>query len=217
MVTIYYTFFNSPLEHDVFYDFLHFLPVEERFNNARYKHWQDRHRHLFSRLLLMHAADVLGATDSVFPLKKHKNGKPYSDLFYFNISHSGNVAAVAVSETVELGLDIQKIADVPIDSPQFFLTAEESANMALSSFSLKSIADLWSMKESVAKANGKGILLPFSKINIEKECACVENKNWFLKELTLNAAYTCWLATSASVADPAYHYIDVRTFAAARI
>ena len=217
MVTIYYTYFESPLEHDVFYDFLHFLPVEERFNNARYKHWQDRHRHLFSRLLLMHAAEKLGITHSVFPLKKHKNGKPCSDLFYFNISHSGNFAAVAISETVELGLDIQKISDVPTDSPQFFLTAEETASMALSSFSLKSVADLWSMKEAVAKANGKGILLPFSKINIEKNCTSIDNKQWFLKELTLNSAYTCWLATNTYIADPAYHYIDIRTFAAARI
>jgi 4'-phosphopantetheinyl transferase len=217
MVTLYYTYFDSPLEHDVFYDFLHFLPVEERFNNARYKHWQDRHRHLFSRLLLMHAAEMLGITSSVFPLKKHKNGKPYSDLFYFNISHSGNFAAVAVSETVELGLDIQKITDVPIDSPQFFLTAEESARIAHSCFSIKNVADLWSMKEAVAKANGKGILLPFSKINIEKDSASIDNTQWFLKELTLNAAYTCWLATDTSIAYPACHYIDVRTFSAARI
>ncbi|MGN6646770.1 MAG: 4'-phosphopantetheinyl transferase family protein [Cytophaga sp.] len=217
MVTIYYTYFDSPLEHDVFYDFLHFLPVEERFNNARYKHWQDRHRHLFSRLLLMHAADVLGVADSIFPLKRYKNGKPYSDLFYFNISHSGNFAAVAVSKSIEIGLDIQKISDVSVDSPQFFLTEEESAGMALSSLSLKAVADLWSMKEAVAKANGKGLLLPFSKINVEKGSASIDNKQWFLKELTLNAAYTCWLATSSIVSDPAYHYIDIRSFAAARI
>lgn len=217
MATIYYTCFDSPLGETLFNSFLKLLPAEEKLKNSQYQHWEDRQRHLLSRVLLIHAANTLNITDPVFPIKKQTGGKPYSDHFYFNISHSGNFVAIAVSRDIELGLDIQKIADVSRNDFGFFLTAAESNNALSSSNPFKSIADLWSMKEAIAKGNGKGILLPLSKIRIEKDKGFIYDTEWFLHEFSLNPNYVCWLATNIFIVKPECHFIDACDFYHAEI
>ncbi len=84
-------------------------------------------------------------------IKIDKNGKPYADGIYFNISHSGDICMVAVSDK-EVGLDVEQI--VPREWEKLsnrFYTEEERKRVS----SLESFLVLWTKKESLIKYLGE--------------------------------------------------------------
>lgn len=100
-------------------------------------------------------------------------GKPYIEncALHFSISHSGDIAACAVSEC-ELGLDIQQSIS-PSDKllKRYFTEAERQEINTAADF-----ARLWSAKESYVKATGRGIARGFADAGLSfaagKEISC---------------------------------------------
>ena len=82
-----------------------------------------------------------------------ENKKPRSDKAFFNVSHSGEKAAIAVSSDREIGLDIEK--DLPVTKclADYCLSDEELGY----SDSGQPFLKFFVAKESLAKADGKGI------------------------------------------------------------
>ncbi|HCH28862.1 MAG TPA: hypothetical protein DEW35_05080 [Ruminococcaceae bacterium] len=91
-------------------------------------------------------------------------GKPYSDKagVSFSISHSGDYVALAVSDT-DIGVDIQKNNREPKDNAYRILTEDEIGY--LNGRPQKEFFKIWSLKESLSKAVGKGIHIGFSEID----------------------------------------------------
>ena len=97
-------------------------------------------------------------------------GKPYirnDPGFHFNLSHSGDYVACAVSDH-PVGIDIQQIVAMKrsygerIFSPRELAEACLEENQDLS----EQMIEKWAYKESFAKLKGMGILLPFDEITI---------------------------------------------------
>ena len=118
--------------------------------------------HISSRRLLADALEkVYGVSLNSLSMQKNEFGKPYfenSDI-YFNISHSGSYASLAIGSS-EVGIDIQKISDIPDRVMMSFVgktadTAEEKTR-------------LWTEYESFSKLIGVGI--PFDK-SLKTDCA----------------------------------------------
>lgn len=86
------------------------------------------------------------------------NGKPYvkNRSIYFNISHSGKYAVIAVA-ACEIGLDIEKAEERNLVCVKRFFTRNESdwIDNDTDKFSV-----LWTLKESVMKTLGEGLRLP---------------------------------------------------------
>ena len=79
-------------------------------------------------------------------------GKPRCDGMFFNLSHSGELVGVAVCEQREVGFDLQrKIAE----SEKLVSACLNSDEKAL--LGKYGLTYLFSAKESLAKADGKGI------------------------------------------------------------
>ena len=76
-----------------------------------------------------------------------KNGKPYfAEGPFFNISHSGNFVVFVISNTNEVGIDIERIDEKKIGAIIFTLNeAEKEINDA------KTLFRMWSNKESLIK------------------------------------------------------------------
>ena len=97
-------------------------------------------------------------------IERTENGKPYlkniSDI-YFNISHSGNAVAVAISDN-EIGIDIEKIKTPNLKVAERFFTENEKKyiNSDIDFF------EIWTKKEAYFKQLGKGISDDFSKTDI---------------------------------------------------
>ncbi len=101
-------------------------------------------------------------------IERTENGKPYlknnSDIF-FNISHSNNAVAVAVSD-IEIGIDIEKLRKPNLKVAERFFTDNE--NRYINNFQNKDIAffEIWTKKEAYFKQLGKGISADFSKTEV---------------------------------------------------
>lgn len=79
-------------------------------------------------------------------------GKPLSDNCYFNVSHSHGYVALVV-DTVPVGLDIELIREVDKDLISYSTSEEEKEYV----HDNVSFFEIWTNKEALVKANGKGI------------------------------------------------------------
>ena len=81
-----------------------------------------------------------------------ENGKPVSDHFYFNISHSDG-AVVFIKDDYPIGIDIEKIRPVEDGLIDFISSKEERDYIKAPS----DFFEIWTNKESLSKAIGTGI------------------------------------------------------------
>lgn len=127
---------------------------------AEYRFPQDRLL-CFGAGVLLHG--VLGVKEESLALGEH--GKPEAADFplAFNLSHGGDYVALAVGEH-PVGVDVEKCDKRHLTVARRVMTPEEQAWMAKKR--TERFAALWTMKESVSKALGKGILLPFDSFSV---------------------------------------------------
>ena len=78
---------------------------------------------------------------------------------FFNLSHSGDFAALAVARCGDVGIDVEQIRPVGSEIAQRFFTDGEKAILARLSGSewRQAFYRCWTRKEAVLKANGKGL------------------------------------------------------------
>jgi 4'-phosphopantetheinyl transferase len=106
---------------------------------------------------------VTKLTGSPKALGYHPHGKPFlinSDL-EFNISHSGEIAIIALSNKTPVGIDVEKL--LPLEDRdallrQFFHAKEEQEIISLSEQeSQLAFYNCWTRKEAILKATGEGL------------------------------------------------------------
>ena len=123
-----------------------------------------------------HVSSLLGAYLHCAPqdvaIARGEFGKPHllpPAALEFNVSHSGGALLVGISRGQALGVDIETVRRrrSALDLAQRFFAAEESA--ALRRLALErqqpAFLDLWSCKEAVVKAVGRGIGFGLSRLS----------------------------------------------------
>ena len=122
-------------------------------------------------LLINEGLSLFGLSEKDALLSFGENGKPYFSShrnIFFNISHSGNMAACVFSDK-EIGLDIEKV-DVPDFkvAEKYFTENEKKYIQHHPSPVLRNQAfyKIWTLKESFVKATGKGLSVPFYDFEI---------------------------------------------------
>lgn len=100
-------------------------------------------------------------------------GKPYvcTDMpLYFNLSHSGGLAMIALSSRGEVGVDIEVATDLDSvhEMAEQNFSANEFANWAeLPELQRKlTFYQVWTRKEACVKATGWGLHLPPSRVDV---------------------------------------------------
>ncbi len=127
---------------------------------------------LTAGLLVQHGARLaLGdaAPDGIYDFAYTDLGKPYfKDIpdVHFSISHSGDMALVAVSDK-EVGADIQEWRELKADIAGRFFHPDEKAHLEKlpASESEKAFFELWCLKESYIKFTGKGLTQALDELN----------------------------------------------------
>ena len=111
---------------------------------------------------------VLALENSDYKITYNNNGKPSLNSKYnISISHSHQIAAVAISDNSKIGLDVQLNENKIFNIQDKFLNPTEKLNIGKNP-SLKILTMIWTSKESIYKAVGlKGILFS-DNIKIEK-------------------------------------------------
>lgn len=141
---------------------LEVLIPEERARAARYVRPADRARFIIGRASLRYLlGERLGLASTVVPLQRNAFGKPQlpePTSLYFSISHSGSWIIIAVGAR-SVGADVEKIdpgfkyAEVAA----FHFSDAAQRTIQASVEPLITFYSLWTRREAVAKASGRGL------------------------------------------------------------
>lgn len=121
-----------------------------------------RVRELLARRLACEPADV----DFVYS----KHGKPAlaSGTLHFNLSHAHGLAALALSNDFEVGIDIERVRPIEEGIAQRFFSPAELAglNALPVKDQLAGFFRCWTRKEAIVKAIGEGLSRPLSSFDV---------------------------------------------------
>lgn len=209
-VHILYTKISDELREDVDKKYLIFLPDSLRTQYFRYRRWQDRAASLYSKILLVKGLQKFGFDySSLEKLTYNQYGRPsLPGQIDFNISHSGNYILCVVGAEVKLGIDIEEIKPVDFSDFENLMTAEQWNAIKSSRNPLQTFFKFWAIKESIIKADGRGLSVPLNDIMITEHMAYYENR-WYLKELNFDENYCANLASNLENLILNIEYVDM--------
>lgn len=152
----------SPLFDGEWEKHLELLPYERRCRARRFRTDHDAARCVGAWLLLRDAFAYDGIDMGGLEPEMTEYGKPFLKGYpEFSISHSGEYAAVAVSEE-SVGVDIEAERCTIEIARRFFAAPEVKAAEALGGSEQREyLQRLWAAKEAFVKAIGTGISTPF--------------------------------------------------------
>lgn len=166
---IYYMNVNCLKDESVFEEKLNTLSRYRQDKILSYRFEADRRLGLGAGILLDKALREQGYQEAELLCEYNEQGKPfYKELpdFHFNLSHSGDYAVIALSDK-PVGVDIEKRGKLDEKkirlAKKFFHPAEfELLKAADREEQEKLFYQVWTLKESYAKAVGRGIGISFS-------------------------------------------------------
>lgn len=155
----------SPLSNDTVYEAAYRLLPDFRQKKAdKLKFRSDKNLSVGAWLLLRHSLTEAGYDCNSLKFDVEKSSKPYiicdlSKPLHFSLSHSGNIALAAISDS-PIGADVEEIGNFNPDICKRFFTKKErdSIMRQCDEESRKEMFfRIWTLKESYVKMTGKGI------------------------------------------------------------
>lgn len=198
-INIFYTSFKGPLEKSLFSDYLSVLPPDLQEKNSRYIRWQNRHAHLYGRLLLKEALKKYGIEKDIWNYVAYNSyDRPYLTLheYDFNISHSGGFVTCAIGRNVRLGIDIEESKNINFKNFQTVMSPRQWDEINNAHYPLKEFFKYWTIKESVIKADGRGFSIPLDILEVNDNIVKYDDTSWFVQELDINDDYCAAFATN---------------------
>lgn len=186
--------------------------VAERLRDDEIDVWLLRYRRQEGRAPLRRLLSAyLGVDADAVGFVEGSHGRPalageHDQSVGFNWSHSGSCAAIAIGRHIAPGIDIEQTRDRPraLDiAHRFFRTDEAIALAALPAHAIgAAFLELWTAKEAVLKAMGRGLSFGLDRLSIASEDGRLslrqldddEVSAWQLHPLSLDSSLTAALA-----------------------
>lgn len=164
-----------------------------------YYQWEDAQASLLGRLLLFKGAEIYNKHYTEIDIDYNDYQKPFfkDQQLKFNISHSGELVVCVLSKTLELGIDVEMIKEVPLENFKSQMTNYEWKKITMSSNKLIAFYEYWTAKEAVIKAHGNGLSLPLNSFEILEAKANVAGTLYYTKEVFLNNKYKSFIASNS--------------------
>jgi len=164
---------------------------------SKFRNWQDAERSLAGQLLLMRGLQQLNLPLRLSDLQLTEFQKPYfNHPVSFNISHSGDFVICAISETAEVGIDIEAIRPIPLEDFTNLFTPFEWQEVVDATDQLAAFYTLWTKKEAFLKVIGCGLSQPLNTVEIKNNAIQWEGNHWFLHKIALDANHITYLCTN---------------------
>ena len=193
------------------------LSDDERERADRFHFERDRRRFTCARAVLRHVlAESLDVEAREVTFSYGPNGKPalsgrFERALAFNVSHSHEIALVAVGRDVEIGVDVEAVRamDDADDIASRFFSPREAAQLRSLPAAERTGAFFacWTRKEAYLKALGSGLAKPLDEFDVtfapgESATLVVhadarETARWSLHALAPAPGYTGALVTEA--------------------
>ncbi|MDK4740177.1 4'-phosphopantetheinyl transferase superfamily protein [Rhizobium sp. CNPSo 3464] len=150
------------------------LSAEELTRAARFVRERDRQRFIVGRGRLRSIlGQYLGLSPQKVSFTYNDYGKPYVAFpggthLHFNLSHSADLAALAISDRYELGIDVEEIRFLKEDIAGRFFSRKEC--LTLRALPPEAYLDgfyrCWTRKEAFVKAHGEGLSLALDSFDV---------------------------------------------------
>lgn len=145
------------------------LHEDERTRAARFRQPMDRLRFAATRGALRHLLGLyLGVAPETISLHFDAYGKPHLSApgaIAFNVSHSAELAVIAIAAGSDVGVDVEHVRAVTQRdalAARYFAPSEAVALASICADGRDAaFLSLWTRKEAVAKASGEGLGLDF--------------------------------------------------------
>lgn len=166
-----------------------------------YRRWQDRQAGILGRVLLDHLyRAVLQPDKGPDRWAADAYRRPYlpdHPDFDFNISHTdGLVACVAAAGAGRVGVDVEREGAVDITEFRRVFTAAEYAGLAALPDPTEEFYRLWTRKEAVMKADGRGFYLDAAGIDCLTERVTIGGRSYAVRPLDLRPGYAVHVAAA---------------------
>jgi 4'-phosphopantetheinyl transferase len=181
-------------------------------HQRRFRHAHNKMRFILSRYLNCSAEEII--------FSKHAYGKPYitQTPLHFNLSHSGEVALLAISANLELGVDIENFRkrDYAGLAAHAFSPAEHNIITTVPPF-LKAFTfySLWSQKEAFIKACGQGLRYPTQSFTVQASIYQpypvhdpIHQRYWWMQSFSHSPGCAAALCTASRTEAVYYYYLD---------
>lgn len=158
--------------------------------SQKFRFEEDRTRCLAAGYLLEHVLQI--PEESLIKGEYGKLYAPGTSPHFFNLSHAGNFVVLAQA-THEVGVDVEPVGSYDQRVAETCYTPKEMAWLNLQ-HSDEAFYRLWTAKESIMKATGKGFgLAPecFSVLPIDETPHTVDNRLWHLHWLLYQEHVIC--------------------------
>lgn len=192
-------------DHGILQGFAELMDKNEQTKAASFKNSMLRDRYIAVRgLLRVTLAHYLATDPATLQFSFGKHGKPalIGHQLYFNLSHSANTLAVAISDQDNIGVDIEQIKQrnglQEIAERCFSKLELNHWNRLPESLQHQAFYQLWTKKEAFVKAVGHGIALGLSEceVDLSEGLSFVQvpgeygsAKDWKIVELSIDAGF----------------------------
>jgi 4'-phosphopantetheinyl transferase len=159
---------ESELSQDEFEILLSHIPYEKQERIKKFHFFKDARNCLLGDILSRHEiCRATGLTNEQLKFSTNEYGKPYlvtNPKIHFNISHSGNYIACAISNE-SVGIDIEQIKSFDMKIAERFFSADEITYVKSDADAVR-FFEVWTKKESRIKWDGRGLSMPLSSFSV---------------------------------------------------
>ena len=182
------------------FDHLSSLQVQEV---QKFFREEDRIRGLLGKLALRTLLMDFGfAPELIREIRHSSHGRPELPIdLDFNISHSGEYVLCAASRTCRLGIDVERQREVPLRDFSMVMNDGQWQIIRAAANPHAEFYRWWAIKESVVKADGRGISNNLAAMELEGDTMALDGTTWHLSPLHLEGPYAACLATDLPAPD----------------
>jgi 4'-phosphopantetheinyl transferase len=198
-IKILYAFFGKRLTEPAWTARLRTLPEPIHERILRYGRWEDRQACMLGYLMLQEALQKRDHTVGYLKdLWIDRFGRPYvAEGVDFNISHTDGWVTCAVADHGRIGIDIEKIRPIDLWDFKDHMSRVQWQRIKESGNPYETFYDFWTLKESVLKADGRGLSVPLEQVENRGNKVVLEGKTWHVKKLCIVESSSCHLASES--------------------
>ena len=181
------------------------IPLQKQKEIVNFKKNEDQTLHCAGWLLFQKSVEMMDLNiEMEHNLFFDKYGKPsLKNGYQFNISQSGEMAICAFTEKSRIGVDIEKKRKIDLNLFKHLFTENEWNFIQRDTNPESIFFKLWTQKESVMKADGRGFWIDSKIIHIQHNMAQISEKpsesKWFLRSVHVDPKYEISLCSETEI------------------
>jgi len=184
------------------------LPYDMRNKILAYKGWKERQSRILGKRMLIRLLETFELSMTLGDLKYTEFDKPFlthapspkergeTTNFDFSIAHSGDMVICAGIMNAQIGVDIEKILPIELMDYEDHLTASEWELIQYSSDTQKAFYEIWTKKEALMKAIGRGVDVELDKLDVCGDVMAYEGNMYWFYPLAIAQNYKAHIASN---------------------